>query len=257
MVSAMYLYDYRELLKNLVISDLKVKYASSILGFAWSMLNPLMMMVILYFVFSNVFRNNQDNFSLYILTGILAWRLFTMGTTSALNSIVGKPSLVTKIYVPREILTLSTTLSALISSTLEFIVLLPLLALLGVGLHPTILAFPVVHLLYFMIVYGVSLILASLYVYFRDLNQIWEVLLQLGFFLSPIVYPISLVPGQYLALYRLNPVTLMIGMYRDIFLNGTLPGIADFLVVGLFAVALLAAGTVTFSRLSRRFAEEV
>jgi lipopolysaccharide transport system permease protein len=253
----MTLFEYRELIKTLVVSDLKVKYANSILGFAWSLLNPLMMMLILYFVFSNVFASAQDNFILYILTGLLAWRFFMLGTTAALNSIVGKPSLITKIYVPREILTLSTALSALVSSTLEFVVLLPLLVIFGVGLHPTILAFPLIHLLYFALIYGVSLILASLYVYFRDLNQIWDVVLQLGVFASPVMYPISLVPESYLPLYMLNPVTCIIGMYRDVFLSGTLPGLTEFAAAGAFALAFLAAGTATFQRLSRRFAEEV
>jgi lipopolysaccharide transport system permease protein len=252
-----YLYDYRELIKNLVISDLKVKYASSILGFAWSLLNPLMMMVILYFVFSNVFANTGEHFILYILTGILTWRFFSLGTAAALNSVVGKPSLVTKIYIPREILTLSSVLSCLISSLMEFAVLLPLLVLLGVGLKASALFFPVLIVLYFFIVYGISLALASLYVYFRDLNNIWDLFIQLGFFLSPIVYPVSKIPPGYLGLYMLNPVTAVMCMMRGIFIDGTLPQAGDLAVPVLFAVLLMAGGSLTFKGLSRRFAEEV
>jgi lipopolysaccharide transport system permease protein len=252
-----YLYDYRELIKNLVISDLKVKYASSILGFAWSLLNPLMMMVILYFVFSNVFANSGEQFILYILIGILTWRFFSLGTTAALNSVVGKPSLVTKIYIPREILTLSAVLSCLISSMLEFAVLLPLLVLLGVGLKASALFFPVLIVLYFFIIYGISLALASLYVYFRDLNNIWDLVIQLGFFLSPIVYPISKIPAGYLGPYMLNPVTAIMCMMRGIFIDGVLPGPENLAVPVLFAVLLMAGGSLTFKSLSRRFAEEV
>src|SRR5271157_3141277 len=186
----MSLYDYRELIKNLVISDLKVKYANSILGFAWSMLNPLLMMLVLYVVFSNFFGSG-GSFILYILTGLLVWRFFSIGTTSALASIVGKPSLVTKIYIPREILPLSSTLSSLISSILEFCVLVPLLFIFGVNISLTILLFPVLLALFFLIVYGFALILSSLYVYFRDLNNIWDVLMQVGFFACPIMYPLS------------------------------------------------------------------
>jgi lipopolysaccharide transport system permease protein len=104
-------------------------------------------------------------------------------------------------------------LSALISSILEFLVLIPLLIIFGVGLSATILFFPVLHVLYFLMVYGIAL--ASLYVYYRDLNQIWEVLLQIGFFLSPIVYPISLIPQKYKLYYNLNPITRLIEIYRD------------------------------------------
>ncbi len=252
-----YLWDYRELIGNLVVSDLKIKYANSVLGFAWSLLNPLMMMVILYFVFSVIYKNNQQNFILYLLIGILSWRFFSIVTTSALESIVMKPSLVKKIYIPREILPLSTVISGLVSSFLEFTVLLPLLFLLGVGIHSAIIAFPVVQILYFFIVYGVSLILASLYVYVRDLNQLWSVAIQLGFFLSPIVYQVTLVPSRYLGLYGLNPVTRVINLYRDIFLNNTIPGLYDFLYILGFAAAMLIVGSLVFGRLSRRFAEEV
>src|SRR5271157_4211251 len=244
----MYLWDYRELIGNLVVSDLKIKYANSVLGFAWSLLNPLMMMVILYMVFSNIYKNNQQNFVIYLLIGILSWRFF---------SIVTKQSLVKKIYIPRDILTLSVVISGLISSFLEFLVLLPLLVILGVGISSTIVIFPVVQILFFLIIYGLSLILASLYVYFRDLNQIWQVAIQLGFFLCPIVYPLSYIPEKLQAYYMLNPVTRVIGMYRDIFLNGTIPGLSDFLVVLAFVAILLIVGNLVFSKLSRRFAEEV
>lgn len=252
----MYIFEYKELIKNLVISDLKTKYSSSVLGFAWSMLNPLLMMLVLYFVFSNVFKN-QDNFVVYLLTGILAWRFFAIGTASAMISIVGKSSLVTKIYIPREILTLSVVISSLISSVLEFIVLIPLLLILGAGISPTILLFPGVHLMYFLIIYGIGLILSSLYVYYRDLNQIWDVVLQVGFFLSPIVYPLSYVPTKYEFYYMLNPITRLISMYRDILLDGTVPSISDFVIVLFFGITLLFIGTALFKKLSRRFAEEV
>jgi lipopolysaccharide transport system permease protein len=150
------------------------------------MLNPLLMMLVLYFVFSNVFKMTQEHFALYLLIGITAWRFFAMGTSVAMSSIVGKASLVTKIFIPREILTLSTVLSALVSSLLEFLVLIPLLVIFGVIPSLTIILFPLLHILYFPIIYGISLALASLYVYYRDMNQIWDVLIQVGFFISPI-----------------------------------------------------------------------
>jgi lipopolysaccharide transport system permease protein len=256
-VVTVYLWDYRDLIGNLVVSDLKIKYANSMLGFAWSLLNPLMMMVILYLVFSNIYRSSQQNFVIYLLIGILSWRFFSMVTTSSLESIVSKQSLVKKVYIPREILTLSMVISGLISSFLEFLVLIPLLIVLGVGIHSTIVLFPAIQVLFFLIIYGVSLILASLYVYFRDLNQIWGVAIQLGFFLCPIVYPLSLVPVQYQAYYLLNPVTRVMIMYRDIFINGTIPGLYDFLVVLAFVAILLVTGNLVFGKLSRRFAEEV
>jgi lipopolysaccharide transport system permease protein len=253
----MFIFEYKELIKNLVISDLKNKYSSSVLGFAWSMLNPLLMMLVLYLVFSNVFRFTQEHFALYLLIGITGWRFFANGTSAAIYSIAGKASLVTKIYIPREILTLSAVLSALISSVLEFLVLIPLLVIFGAPLSLTIAIFPALHVLYFLIVYGIALALASLYVYYRDINQIWELILQIGFFLSPIVYPASLVPDKYKFYYMLNPITQLIEMYRNALLNGSLPGLAGIGLVILFGVILFVFGSWMFRKLSPRFAEEV
>ena len=253
----MSLFEYKELIKNLVISDLKTKYSSSVLGFAWSMLNPLLMMLVLYLVFSNVFRFTQEHFALYLLIGLTGWRFFANGTSAAIYSIVGKTSLVTKIYIPREILTLSTVISALISSLLEFLVLIPLLIIFGASLSLTIVIFPVLHVLYFLIVYGIALMLASLYVYYRDINQIWELLLQIGFFLSPIVYPASLVPDKYKFYYMLNPITQLIEMYRNALLNGALPELTGIGIVVITGIILFVFGSWLFRRLSHRFAEEV
>ncbi len=253
----MYIFEYKELIKNLVISDLKTKYSSSVLGFAWSMLNPLMMMIVLFFVFSNVFKSSQENFALYLLIGITGWRFFAIGTSTAMTSVVGKPGLVTKIFIPREILTISSTISALVSSFLEFLVLIPLLVLMGASLSITILLFPILHILYFFIVYGTSLALAALYVYYRDLAQIWEVILQIGFFVTPIVYPVNVIPERFLFYYMLNPVTRLIGMYRDILLKGSLPGFMDVILVIIFGSVLFIFGSWIFKRLSRRFAEEI
>ena len=247
--------QYRDLIWNLTITDLKIKYQSSVLGFAWSLLNPLFMMLVLYFVFSNVFRFTQEHFALYILVGLIAWRFLANGTSVAMMSIVGKPSLVTKIYIPRQILVLSSTLSSFISSILEFCVLIPLLFIFGANITPYVLFFPIVHVIFFFIVYGLSLMVAAMYVYYRDLTQIWEVVIQIGFFLSPIVYPISMIPAQYLPFYVLNPVTIIIETYRNFLIFGLPPGLKSMVYLVISAVIMMVAGNALFNRLERRFGE--
>lgn len=251
----MWLMQYRDLIWNLTITDLKIKYQSSVLGFAWSLLNPLLMMLVLYFVFSNVFRFTQEHFALYILVGLIAWRFLANGTSVAMMSIVGKPSLVTKIYIPRQILVLSSTLSSFISSILEFCVLIPLLFIFGANITPYVLFFPIVHVIFFFIVYGLSLMVAAMYVYYRDLTQIWEVVIQIGFFLSPIVYPISMIPAQYLPFYVLNPVTIIIETYRNFLIFGLPPGLKSMVYLVISAVIMMVAGNALFNRLERRFGE--
>lgn len=253
----MWLIRYRELIKILTVADLKLRYRSSTLGFAWTMLNPFLMMLVLYTVFYNVFKMKEQNLALYLLIGIVTWRFLANGTLCSIGAIVHKSSLVTKIYIPRQILVFSSVLSCFISSLLEFAVLMLLLPVLGVKVSLYFCVFPLVHIIYLLMVYGISLALAALFVYYRDLQQIWDVLLQAGFFLSPIVYPISTVPEEYLRYYMLNPVTAVMQIYRQTMLYGAPPSILDFAVICIAAGLSLAVGCMFFLRLEPRFAEEI
>ena len=250
------MWQYRELVSTLTIVELKNRYQNTALGFFWSILGPFLLATVLYFVFSTVF-SQEENFAANVLVGIMAWRFFAGGTGAALYSIVGKPSLVTKVYIPRKILTLSTALSVLISSTLEFIILLPIIFVLTGGIPVTVLLFPLVSLLYFWLIFGASLVLAALFVYFRDLNQIWDVVIFSGFFLSPIVYPLSRIPDSYMTYYLLNPITRLIIMYREVMIAGNLPSIGSLIVVIGWCVILFIIGNLVFNKLQRRFAEAI
>jgi lipopolysaccharide transport system permease protein len=250
------MWQYRELIRNLTVADLKNRYQNTSLGFFWSLLSPLLLAGVLYFVFRHLF-GSEENFAINLLVGIMAWRFFANGTSSSLGAIVGKASLVTRVYIPRQILALSNALANLISSLLEFVVLLPIIFVLLGYLPLTVLLFPLIHLIYFWFIYGAGLLLSSLYVYFRDVNQIWEVLVTTLFFCSPIVYPLSIVPAYLMSYYLLNPVTLLIGMYRDVMVAGDLPSLYSTVVVIGFAIAAYLVGSFAFSKLQRRFAEEM
>jgi lipopolysaccharide transport system permease protein len=199
----------------------------------------------------------EENFAINLLVGIMTWRFFVIGTTSSLSAIVGKPGLVTKVYIPRQILVLSIVLSGLIGSMLEFLILVPIIFVLLGKLPLTILLFPVIHVLYFWLIFGAGLFLSAIFVYFRDLNQIWEVLINILFFVSPIIYPLSIVPEGLMTYYLLNPLTAVIIIYRDVMVNGSLPSLSHLVVViGLGAVIFLV-GSFIFNRLQRRFAEAI
>lgn len=247
--------QYTELFKNLTITDLKNKYQNTALGFAWSLLSPLLLMLVLYFVFRHIFRT--ENFEVYLLIGIITWRFFANGTTSALFSIVGKANLVTKVYIPRWLLTGSSVASSLISSILEFMVLLPLVLILGGQISLSVFLFPIIHLLYATMILGVGFAVAALFVRYRDLQHIWEVFLSAGFFLSPIIYPMSQVPDKYMDVYMLNPLTRVMIIYRDLLMDGTFPAIRDLLFVALAAMVVFILGYLIFRGLEPRFAEEV
>jgi len=187
----------------------------------------------------------------------MAFRFFTTGTSSALGAVVGKPSLVTKVYIPRQILVLSNVLANLISSLLEFVVLLPIIFVIQGHLPVTVLLFPVIHFLYFWFIFGAGLLLSSLFVYFRDLNQIWEVLVNILFFCTPIFYPLSIIPAYLMPYYILNPVTQYLIMYRQVMVAGDLPSLGSVSGVIMVGIAAYFVGSFAFSKLQRRFAEEI
>ena len=250
------MWQYRELIRTLTVVDLKNRYQNTALGFFWSLLSPFLLAMVLYFIFSHLF-GNEENFAVNLLVGIMAWRFFANCTSSSLGAIVGKPSLVTKVYIPRQILVLSNALTNLVSSLLEFIVLLPIIFVLLGHLPVTVLLFPLIHFVYFWFLFGAGLLLSSLFVYFRDLNQIWDVLVTLLFFCSPIIYPLATIPAYLMPYYRLNPITQFIIMYRDLMVAGDLPSLFSIVVVIGFAIAAYLVGGLVFSKLQRRFAEEI
>lgn len=248
---------YTELVKNLTIKEFKLRYRNSFLGFVWSLLNPLAMMAILTLVFSTLLRAGIENFPVFLLPALLVWRFFSIGTSMALWSIIGNASLVTKVYFPRWLLVLSSNLANLVGSTLEFLALLPLLLALGMKVSWLVMLLPVVLAIEFVLIVGASLSLGALNVYYRDVNQVWDIALQAGFFLCPIIYSASLIPSRYAFLYSLNPITRIIESVRRIFYHGALPTAWDLLIPLLSGLILLAIGYAVFLKLEPRFAEEI
>jgi lipopolysaccharide transport system permease protein len=253
----MLLLRYGELVKNMTVKEFKLRYRNSALGFLWSLLNPVAMMVILTVVFSTLLRSGIENFSVFLLPALLVWRFFSIGTSMALWSIIGNASLVTKVYFPRWLLVLSSNLANLMGSTLEFLVLLPLLLALGMKVSWLVLLLPVVLAIEFVLIAGASLPLAALNVYYRDINQVWDIALQAGFFLCPIIYSAGLVPARYAILYSLNPMTRIIESIRKIFYYGTLPTAWDLLIPLVGGLILLMLGYSVFLKLEPKFAEEI
>ena len=249
--------EYSELVRNLTIKEFKLRYRNSALGFFWSLLNPLAMMIILTLVFSILLRSGIQNFPVFLLTGLLAWRFFSVSTSMSLGSIIGNSPLVTKVYFPRWLLILSSNLANLIGSSLEFAALFPILVFLGMKLTYLTLLLPLILILEFILILGVSFFLAALNVYYRDINQIWDIALQAGFFLTPIIYNISLIPQRYLSPYLLNPMTRIIEAVRKILYYNTLPTLGDFAIPIVGGLFLCVIGYQVFCKLEPRFAEVV
>lgn len=206
--------NYRELIWTLAKTDFKLRYHGSVLGYVWAVLKPLLMFLILNFVFSSVFNvknNGIQHYSLQLLTSIMLFNFFAEGTMAGLNSLIQKSTLVTKIYVPRWTIIVAATLNSLLIFLMNLIVIALFFAWYQFwpGIFPLLTFFFYIVLTY-LVILGFSFIAAPLYVKFRDLAQIWEVAVSAMFYASPIVYPLSLLPERYHSIILINPMAYII-----------------------------------------------
>lgn len=248
---------YRELLLNLTLRDFKLRYRNSVLGFFWSLLNPLFMMIIFTLVFSYLFKDDISDYPVFVLPALLLWRLFSVGTMTSLDAIAANYQLITKIYFPRWLLVLSNGLANLLGSTLEFVACLPVLLVLGMKLSLLLLLIPFILVMVFILVVGVSFALSSLNLRHRDFAQIWEILLQAGFYLTPIFYSESIIPPRLDLFYSLNPMVRAVDSLRDVTYNGTLPTPGDAGVILGAGIVVMAIGLALFRRVEDKFGEMV
>jgi lipopolysaccharide transport system permease protein len=263
------LVHYRELLKNLVLRDLKVRYKNSALGILWSMLNPLLMTLVFTVVFTIMIPggNRQENFPVFFMCGFLPWSFFSSSVASATGSIVANSNLIKKVYFPREILPLSDVLSNLVHFLIALIVLFGMLFVFGMGITWAVLMLPLIILAQVFFVAGMAFLLSAANVFYRDTEHILSVVLQAWFFLTPIFYPITVLPESQNILgmsvnvqlwaRRLNPMASLIASYRDVLYHGVPTGL-DFLVRTIATCLIIfVAGYIVFCKFSSLFGEEI
>jgi lipopolysaccharide transport system permease protein len=249
--------NYRHLIRKIAISDFKLRYKNSVLGFFWSLLEPLLMLIVLYVVFTNLMRMEVEHYQLFLLMGIVSWDFLAKGTLMSLNSILGKPGLVKHVYFPREVLVISSCITALMMAALEFSVFALFMIFFRVIPGPTIVYFPFILLIEFILILGLSFGLSVLNVFYRDVQYMWAVALQAGFFAAPIIYPMSILPLKVASVVMLNPMTRIIGMFRDAVIYNTQLSINDIVYSLGFALILLVIGYLIFRRLEPGLAEEM
>lgn len=259
------LYQYRDLIWTLSVKELKIQYRNSVLGFLWSLLNPLLMMLIFSFVFAYVFKFGIKDFPVFLLCGLLPWNFFNSALTSATGSIVGNGSLIKKVYFPREVLPLASVLANLFNFLLSLIVLFIFLAVAGYHFWVWLIFLPAIIVIEALCVTGLALLLASLNVYFRDIQYIVLVALMALFYATPIIYSIQMVQKTYWltrypilqTLYSLNPMVSIVTAYRNILYDVKLPSLSSVLYACGITAFLLVLGFLVFRRLEPAFAEEV
>lgn len=251
------LYGYRNLIWTLAWGEFKQRYKNSVLGYFWSLLEPLLMLVVLYVVFSNLMRIQVEYYQLFLLLGIILWNFLSRATSMGLNAILGKPGMVQKIYFPREILVISSCITALLMSIFESLVFIAFMAVFQVPLSANLVYVPLILVLLFLVSLGLSLALAALNVFYRDVQFIWAVILQAGFFATPILYPVTIFPESLRDIFLLNPMAHIIISARDTIIYSTPAAAGSLLYAGIVSAITLIIGYIIFAHYEPRFAEEM
>jgi ABC-type polysaccharide/polyol phosphate export permease len=250
-------WGYRDLLRHLVLRDLRHKYKGSSLGFVWSLLHPLLMAAIYTVAFKYIAPNGIEHFPVFLLSGLLPWMFFSAALAGAVGSIVDNSALVRKVSFPRLILPLAAVASQLVQFLLMYAVIVPLLALFGVGSSPALVALIPLIGLQVVFTVGLALAVATAYVYARDTRHLLEVALQVWFWITPIVYSASIAPLPRLLtrLLQWNPMTHFITSYQNIVFYHAMPTLMAFALLTAVSGATAIAGWLVFARYQRRFAE--
>ena len=247
------LYNYRDLLIELVKRDIKKKYRRSVLGILWSMLNPFFTMLIMTMVFSNFFRFSIKNFPLYLLTGQLMFNFYGEATNTSMESILENSSLIKKVYVPKYIFPLAKVLSSCVNFILSLpgLVLLLFITATDIKWIMVLSIIPIIYLLIFCC--GVGLILSTVAVYFRDMFHLYSVLLTALSYLTPIFYPKEIIPEKYVFLINFNPLYYFVTIFREIMYYGRLPELNNHLICIIISGIALILGIIIFFKNQKQF----
>ena len=246
-------FQYKDLLYNLVSRDIKVRYRKSFLGMLWTVLNPLLMMIVMTIVFSTLFKSTIDNFPVYFLAGNLIFTLNSEITNNCTYAIIGNASLLKKVYIPKYLFPLSKAGSALVNLMFSLIAMFLVMIILRVPFLPTLLLLPIPIAYAFIFSLGLGLLLSAVTVYFRDIAYFYSVLLLAWNYFTPVFYPIEILPDFARKLMQLNPLYHYIDYMRNLILHGVVPGITENFVCLLMSVMMLVIGVCVFYRKQDNF----
>jgi lipopolysaccharide transport system permease protein len=247
---------FRTLLHALVVRHLSMRYRGSVLGFLWSFLNPLCLMLVYTLVFKFYIRFNEvENYTIFLFCGLLPWLWFSSAILEGTSSLVNSGHLITKSMFPAHLLPLVAVLTTLVNFLLSIPLLLFFMVIAGMQLHWTLILVPLVLFLQLLFIHGLVLMLSSLNVYFRDVQHIVANFLTFLFFLCPILYPAKVVPEKFRFTLDLNPVAQFTAFYHNVILDGVLPSMGSLLYCGALVCLSFLIGNLVFNHYRESFAE--
>lgn len=252
------IYEYRTMISSLIQRDLRGRYKGSVLGFAWTFLNPLLQLIVYTVVFSNIMRAGIEDYYLFLFVALIPWIFFASSVSGGANSIISQKEMVKKIYFPREVLPVSYVTCQLVNMLLSFIVVFAVLLIAGKGLNLEALCYlPVVVLAEYLLAVSITLIASSVTVYLRDMEHILAIVTMAWQFLTPVMYSIDMVPEKLRPIFNFNPMTSIIVAYRDILYYKQVPQVKTLFHGYMFSIILLIIGWMIFGKLKQHFAEEM
>jgi len=245
--------NYSFLLTELIKRDISGKYKDSTLGLFWSFLNPLLSMIVLTIVFSTFFGRTIENFTVYLLSGKLVFDLFANATTGAMDSIKGNSEIIKKIYVPKYMFAVGIVCSEFINFLISLVVLIAVMVVTGAPFYMSLLYSPIPLFFLLVLTMGVGLILATLTTFFTDIKYLYGVLIMLLSFMTPLFYPIEIIPEQFLFFFKINPLYAAVSSFRDIVLYGAFPQTKFLLYLIITSIFALILGIYLFYRYQDEF----
>lgn len=250
-------FNYLYLLSELVKSDVKTKYKNTFLGLLWVVFEPFFIMLILYLVFNRFIRFQMDYYPLYLLSGITAWRFFVNSTSGGMFAFQRNREMVLKVRLPRLLLPLSVVASNLYITFFEFCIYFIFFIVFTHRFSPIMLLIFPFLLIYSVFVFGVTVMLSLVYVFFRDIKPGWDILIQGLFFLCPIFYPMDIIPYKYITFYLVNPVAVFIMGFQDILYLNRMPDLTIIINSSFYAVLMLVLAGASFSILENRMVKRL
>lgn len=250
------IWAYRQMIVSLVKRDLKGRYKGSVLGFLWTFLNPLFQLLVYTIVFSRIMRAGIEDYYLFLFVALIPWLFFSTCVSGGAGCIWTQKDMVNKIYFPREVMPISYVISQLINMLLSFLVIFSVLIVTGKGIDITAVAYlPLIIAIEFLFSLGFTFLTASLTVYLRDLEYILGIMIMAWQYMSPVLYDINMVPGEYKAIFMLNPMSPILEAYRDILYYQKIPQVSTLAYALGLGVGVLILGFSIFEKLKRRFSE--
>ncbi len=254
------IYNYRELLKSNVRKEIRGKYKGSILGILWSFINPLLTVLVYVIVFPYLMGNVVDNYLIYLITGIIPWTFFTTVIGMGITTVRANAGIIKKVYFPREILPISIAISSLINFLISCIIVVLFTVFTGVGVSWHIIFLPIIALIQTMFSLAIIFPLSALNIYLKDIEYVVTFALNMVFYATPIIWSFQQfagAPAILIQILKLNPMTVLITMYRDIFLYHQMPSLSGILIALTLSIILLVIGYKIFNKLEKGFAEEI